>query len=128
MMRINKQIFYLLFCLFVFCYSCKKDAGPGGKNSISGVIQFKNGASGNNDPASMAVVSIAYGTKEATTSFNQTIIANSDGSFKIEGLAKGDYFITAKYSDEHGFDYSTQGAAISIKSKKSNSEINLLLE
>lgn len=127
-MKSKKFIVYTLIGLLSFVFSCKKDAGPGGKNSISGTILFKNGASGNNDPASLATVSIAYGTKESTTSFNQTILTGTDGTYKFEGLNKGDYFITANYKDEHGFSYFSKGVAVTLKSKKKNAEINITLE
>ena len=121
----------IAFCsliLFAFIGCKKKEAGPGGKNSINGTVTFKNGANGNNDAASMAWVSIAYGTNEATSSFDQTILANIDGSFKIEGLQKGSYFIKAGYTDGNGFTYNNAGVGVTFENKKKNLEVNIILE
>lgn len=127
-MRTKQIILFAIIGTFVFLFGCKKDAGPGGKNSISGTILFKNGVSGGNDAAPAASVSIAYGTKEPKTEYNKTILAGNDGTYKFEGLNKGDYFITASYKDEHGFTYTTAGVAITINTKKKNTEANITLE
>ncbi len=114
--------------LALFFAGCKKEAGPGGKNTISGTVVYKNGVSGTNDAAGMATVRIAYGTNEATESFDQSILADESGKFKIEGLNKGKYFIKATYSDGNGFAYSTPGYGITIENKKKNIELNITLE
>lgn len=125
-----KKIYYIICVLMValFLNACKKEAGPGGKNTISGTVLYKNGVTGNNDAAAMATVRIAYGTSEATESFNQTILTDSDGKFKIEGLNKGKYFIKASYSDGNGFAYSNPGYGITIENKKKTIEVSITLE
>jgi hypothetical protein len=118
--------FLLLLSIIGGCK--KKVAGAGGKNSITGSVLFKNGVSGINDPATKARVSIAYGTKEVTSAFDQTILTDADGSYKFEGLNNGDYFIKAEYTDANGFNYNDPGISISFENKKKNLEVNIILE
>ena len=117
---------FLLTCAFII--ACKKDAGPGGKNSIKGIVYFKNGVTGNNDPAALSTVYISYGTSETTSSFNQTILTDNDGNYTFAGLNKGSYFIKAGYTDANGFKYVTQGFGILIKNKKDEIQLNIVLE
>lgn len=125
-----KKIYHIVCVLLaaLFLNACKKEAGPGGKNTISGTVVYKNGVTGSNDAAGMATVRIAYGTNEATESFNQTILTDETGKFKIEGLNKGKYFIKASYSDGNGFAYSNPGYGINIENKKKNIEVTITLE
>ncbi|MDO9000388.1 MAG: carboxypeptidase-like regulatory domain-containing protein [Bacteroidota bacterium] len=126
-MKIIIAFSFLIF--FILIGGCKKKAaGVGGKNSISGTINFKNGTSGNNEAAPLAWVSIAYGTNEATSSFDQTILTDASGSYKIEGLNKGDYFIKAGYTDVNGFSYTNSGVGLTFENKKKNLEVNIVLE
>lgn len=122
------QYIICVLMLALFFTACKKEAGPDGKNTISGTVVFKNGATGTNDAAGMAAVRIAYGTNEATESFNQTILTDEAGKFKIEGLNKGKYFIKASYQDGNGFNYSNPGYGITIENKKKTIEVNITLE
>jgi hypothetical protein len=115
--------------LFAFVCACKKKvAGVGGKNSITGTVLFKNGTSGIQDPAVAAKVSIAYGTNEITTAFDQTVLTDVSGAFKFESLNKGDYFIKAEYLDGNGFSYNNKGVGITFENKKKNLEVNIVLE
>lgn len=127
-MKVKIIIILNFLMMLAFVIGCKKEAGPGGKNAISGTILFKNGSTASNDAAPMATISIAYGTNAATSSFNQTILADASGNYSIEGLNKGNYFIKAGYTDGHGFNYSTQGVGVTIKNKKSKVEVNIVLE
>jgi hypothetical protein len=122
----------LIISLFLFLVATiggckKKEAGIGGKNTISGVIRFKNGSTGNNDVASKAWVSIAYGTNETTTTFDQTILTDANGQYKMEGLNKGNYFIKAGYTDVNGFTYTNAGVGITFENKKKTLEVNIIL-
>lgn len=116
------------FFIVLILIACKKEAGPGGKNAITGSILYKNGATGNNDAAATATVFIAYGTSEATSVFNQTLLSDVNGKYIIEGLNKGNYFIKAESVDEHGFRYSAQGVGVTLRNKKSKVEVNIVLE
>lgn len=126
-MKLKILIGCLGFIVVFFC-ACKKTAGPGGKNTICGTVVFKNGVSGSNDLAIMAAVSIAYGTNESTTSFNQTVLTDGEGKFIFDGLNKGNYFIKAAYKDDHGFNYSCNGTGVTIKNKKNKVIADLILE
>lgn len=107
---------------------CKKEAGAGGKNTISGTVRFMNGLTGNEDAAAMAKVFIAYGSDQSTTSFDQTILTNNDGTYKIEGLRKGKYFIKAEYTDPNGFVYTGPGFGIEFNHRKKTATADLLVE
>jgi hypothetical protein len=126
-MRPRIVIAFYLFIALIFS-GCKKEAGLGGKNMISGTVFFKNGNTGNNDPAPTATVGITYGGMESSSSFDQTIVAGSDGAYRFEGLRKGEYFIKAGYTDEHGFHYTTPGYGIVFENKKKSLEHNIVLE
>jgi len=128
-MKMKPIISLCFLILFAFIGSCKKKAaGPGGKNTISGTIRFKNGVSGNNDAAPMAWVSIAYGTNEATSTFDQTLLTDADGNYKIEGLNKGNYFIKAGYTDANSFSYSNSGVGVTFENKKKSLDVPIILE
>ncbi len=128
-MKMKILIAFSLLILFAFIGSCKKkEAGPGGKNTISGTIRFKNGLSGSNDAAPMAWVSIAYGTNEATSTVDQTILTDASGNYKIEGLNKGNYFIKAGYTDANGFSYTNSGVGVRFENKKKTLDVSITLE
>lgn len=126
-MKLSLRIIFSLVLIISFTF-CKKEAGPGGKNTINGTVVYKNGVTGNNDIAALASVSVAYGTNVATEKFNQTILTDGQGKFKLEGLNKGKYFIKASFTDGNGFDYITPGYGIDIENKKKTVEVNIILE
>jgi hypothetical protein len=127
MLRFHGRIICFVFITLILL-ACKKEAGPGGKNTIAGKVSYKNGVTGNNDAAPMATVSIAYGTDQSSSSVNQTIVARGDGTYSFEGLRKGKYFVKAGFTDEHGFTYSTSGYGIVFENKKKTLELNIILE
>ncbi len=122
------QLFGLLILVFLSGACEKKSAGPGGHNSVSGGITFKNGVSGNQEGAPYAKVSISYGTDQPTTSFDQTVLTDASGRYSIDGLTPGHYFVKAEYSDSHGFKYTSAGTGITFENKERNIEVNLVLE
>ena len=114
--------------LAIAFFSCRKEAGPGGKNTISGTVRFMNGLTGSEDAAPMAKIYIAYGTDQNTSTFDQTILAGNDGTYRIEGLKKGKYFIKAEFTDEHGFLYTGSGYGIEFNHRKKTANADLLTE
>ncbi len=122
------RIASIICILVVLVTACKKEAGPGGRNTISGIVLYKNAVSGQNDAASTATVSIAYGSNASTSEFDQVILTDAEGKFSIAGIRKGSYFIKAGYTDSHGFVYNTQGYVVELKNKKSTVEVNMVLE
>lgn len=128
-MRMVSNIFFsIAILLTVITSACKKEAGPGGKNTINGTVLFKNGASGGNDAAKGASVYITFGTTEASSEFDQIILTDDEGKFSLGGLRKGNYFLKATYTDSHGFNYVTSGFAVTIKNKKNTVTVDMVLE
>ena len=119
----------ILFVILIVLVTsaCKKEAGPGGKNTIKGIVYFMNGVSGTQDVVKDAQVSIAYGTDQATLEFNKTILTNSDGSYSFEGLRKGNYYLSATYTYSHGFVYKTNGATVTLNHRKKQATAELIL-
>lgn len=104
----------------IFFTSCKKDPGMGGKAIISGVVSNSQGT------VEGAVVSIAFGTTEATDTMSTSTTTAADGSYKFEGLTKGEYFIKSTYVDDAGISFESTGYAVTIGGKKS--EVSLDIE
>jgi len=127
-MKTLKKVAAVLLLAIAIITGCKKEEGIIGKKVVTGTVFFKNGVTGTNDPASSAVVYITYGAKENTGSYDQTTTSNSDGKYTVKGLQKGDYFITADFTDSHGFKYTTPGYTFTIKNKKSELQVDILLE
>jgi len=127
-MKAGKTIVLLAASLLLLAGGCKKEPGVLGKKVISGTVYFKNGATGANEAAPSAAVKIAYGTKGPVSGFDQTLLTGPDGTYSIEGLTKGDYFITAEYYDSHGFKYTTGGYSITINNKKQELKVDINLE
>ncbi len=127
-----KAKFYIVISVMIFAIfiagACKKEAGTGGKNTLSGTVLYKNGASSNNDVAKGASVYIKFGTLEATSEFDQTILTDESGRFNLGGLQKGDYFLRSEYTDANGFKYVTPGFAVTIKNKKEAITVDMTLE
>lgn len=97
--------------------SCKKDPGAGGKKEIKGIVTYPDGV------ASGAIVTIAYGTAEATETVDAQVASDGSGAYVISGLTRGDYFIDAFYTDQYGLEYNTPGYHVLIDKK--NGEIKL---
>lgn len=116
----------LLLVSVLIVSSCKKDAGPIGQKEINGTITYKTGTTSNT--AVNAFVHIAYGTKDATTTFDQTVVADKDGKYTIVGLAKGDYYITAEYTDTYGALYTSPGFGVTIGDPKTALTVDITLQ
>lgn len=116
----------LLLVSVVLVSSCKKDAGPIGQKEINGTVTFKAGST--TDNAANALVHIAYGTKDATTTYDQTVVADNVGKYTILGLAKGDYYITAEYTDTYGVHYTSPGFGVTIGDPKAALTVDIALQ
>lgn len=124
-----KIVSVVLFAVAVlFSAGCRKEEGLAGKKIVSGVVYFKNGASGSNDPATSATVFITYGATEDTGTYDQTTTTGSSGEYSVKGLQKGDYFIKASFTDPQGFLYSTPGYAVQINNKRTELKLDIVLE
>ncbi len=126
-MSIKNITIAFLFLVLVFP-ACKKKSGLGGKKTIYGTVTYKNGATSAFETASTAMVHIAYGTKNATSDHDQTVVADETGVYHFDGLRKGDYFISAEFTDEHGFKYTTSGYAVTVNNKKEKLTVDIELQ
>jgi hypothetical protein len=108
--------------------SCRKEDGPFGRGDIYGTVTFENGVTGMADKAAMAIIKISYGTKEPSSEFDQLYLSFSDGSYSIKGLAAGDYYLTAEYTDKYNYRYIHPGFGITLRSKNSSVNIDFLLK
>lgn len=119
----------IVFLLFVLIFpACKKKAGLGGKKTIYGTVTYKNGATSAFETANTAMVHIAYGTKNATSDYDQTVVVDEAGTYHFDNLRKGDYFITAEFTDEHGFKYTTGGYGVTVYNKKEKLAVDIKLQ
>ncbi len=50
-----------------------------------------------------------------TKQFNQFWQADSAGNFSVKGLAVGDYYIAAQYTDKNNYTYVTTGFTVNVK-------------
>jgi hypothetical protein len=123
-----KRATYFLFALLVLITaSCKKEAGPGGKKTITGTVRFLNGTSGSMEVANGATVMICYGTTSQCSTYDQEVVADASGVYHFDGLNKGEYFISAKYTDANGFIYTTAGYSVSAENKKETLTLDIEL-
>lgn len=89
-------VYFILALTFFFgTYSCKKNAGPGGSSSISGVVHvFRYDGAGNlltEYDAHEEDVYIIYG--DGSTTHDDRVKTSYDGTFKFDYLEKGEYHI-----------------------------------
>lgn len=124
----KRNIFFAFIFLVVIASSCKKEAGIGGKKTISGTVHYKNGATGTMEIANGATVMISYGTKTYSTTYDQTLLADSNGEYHIDGLRKGDYFFSAEFTDVNGFKYTTAGYGVTVENKKDDLTLDIDLQ
>ncbi len=125
-MKVRNLVFLIMA---IVCLSnCKKEAGVGGKNKISGSVMYYNPVSASNKAAPKATVYITYGSNAATSQHNQAILTDENGNYLIEGLEKGDYYLRAEYKDENGFNYSSPGYGIILKNKSNKVELDFVVE
>jgi len=128
-MKLISTLFaFSLIGLAIVTNSCKKEDGPFGRSDIYGTVTYNNGASGFADTASGAIIKIRYGTKEASTLFDQMYLSFPDGSYSIKGLAPGDYYLTAEYTDKNYYKYVHPGFGITLRSKSSSVKIDFNLK
>lgn len=94
------SILFLTIVLFFCSYSCKKNEGPGGSSSITGVVHvYEYDGAGNlltEYDGHEEDVYIIYG--ESTTTHDDRVKTSYDGTFKFDYLEKGTYHIFA-YTD-----------------------------
>lgn len=123
-----KRIIQFAFAFLVLVgVSCKKEAGIGGNKTISGKVLYLNGATNSMEIANGAAVMISYGTQSSSSVYDQTVLANTNGEYHFDGLRKGDYFVTAEFTDANGFRYTTAGYAVTAANKKETLTLDINL-
>jgi len=125
-MKPFRIISIILLASVVTFTSCKKD-GQVGKKEITGTVTYKQ-ADGTFIAAPYAFVYVTYGTTAASTTYDQSTVADENGKYSIKGLAKGDYFITGQYTDQYGIDYTTFGYGVTINDAKNSLTLDIGLE
>lgn len=123
-----KSALYTVFVfLTLFVSSCTKEAGIGGKKTITGTVRYYNAAASSWDIAGGATVMICYGTTSQCTSYDQMIVTDANGVYHFDGLNTGEYFIAGEYFDANGFRYTTAGYAIKAEKKKETLTVDIEL-
>jgi len=126
-----KNIFIGIFISLLF-FSCDKQAGEGGLNTLEGVVYVQNISPvlekvGKKYPAQDENVYIQYGDSKKV---NDKTATGSDGYFSFEYLTQGDYTIFA-YSDDTASAENNMQISISktasLTSKKETSSTDTLI-
>src|ERR1051326_4054926 len=88
---------------------------PSGTRSLVGNVTYASNGS-TTSPAPGAVVYLKIGSKDATTSYDVTTVADANGHYKFSGLDKGDYYVWADYTDPKGMKFTGAGSGVSLAS------------
>ena len=114
---------FLATVLVMGITSCSTSPGFAPKTAmIKGVVTYEGGN------AAGAIISIAFDASEATSEFDYSTVANGNGEYSFEGLAKGKYYVDAEFTDNNGFTFTTGGYLIEIGGKKSEVSQDITLE
>ena len=99
----------------MFSIACTKQGtnGPVGSSNIKGTITYKN-SDGSTGTCINPLVHIAYNASSATTNYNETIVGGTDGSYSIQGLGTGDYYLDAEYTNAEGLHYTCPGVHVKL--------------
>ena len=120
----KKQLIFFaiaLVALSITFTSCKKE-GTGGKSSISGKVEHHGAAI----PGS--IVYIKYGAIDfpgsTASSYDAQVTADAQGTYKFEGLQKGDYYLYGVGYDNAIVDNVRGGIAVNIR-RNEEKEVNV---
>ncbi len=103
-------IFLTVFLLALT--SCKKENDFGGAAKIKGTVTL-NGVAVTN-----AIVHIAFNASAATTAYDASTVTDESGNYTFNALYRGDYFVTADYTNATGTKFTSGGAHVTIGDKK----------
>ena len=112
----------MLVAGFLFTNACTKP-GTGGKAHIHGHVEIE----ATKTVAVDAEVEIWYDATSASGTSDNKVHTDIDGKFEFEGLTKGDYYLSASFTDTSGTAL-TGGAAVTIDKKTGEFEVDLHLE
>lgn len=102
--------------------ACSTEVGIAEGVNISGAVTYTEGT------AVGAIVSIAYGAAEATTSFDQVTVADANGNYHFDGLNDGDYFVDAVFTDANGLEFNSPGFVVTIGGADDKVAVNFNLK
>jgi len=99
-MKNLKLVFFLTLLLtFIVVVRCSKSSDPAPLVGISGTVTYTD-MNGVVQKAAGAVVYIAKGTA-ATTTYDESTTAGSDGTYSFSNLANAGYYINAVYNTDN---------------------------
>ncbi len=119
---ISKTI-YPILVLLLFLTSCSKDEGVDGKASVSGTVAHHETI------IPYAIVYIQYGSQgfpgSSPSLYEQSVMADKDGNYIIDDLAKGAYYLYATGYDISISDSVFGGIPINIEKRKEQVNTNV---
>jgi hypothetical protein len=102
--------------------ACKKENDFGGAAKIEGKVTL-NGAAVPN-----AFVYLAFNATDKTSERNASSLTDSDGHYVFGGLLRGNYYVTAEYTNSAGMKFTSGGSKVTIGDKKGTVTADLTLE
>ena len=121
-MKTIRNISLIALLLIFAIISCKKENDFGGKAKIKGTVTLSNATAAN------AIVRLAFNAKEPTTNFNASTVTDASGNYEFNSLLRGNYFVTAEYTNSLGTHFTSGGAKVTIGDKKGTVQADLVLE
>lgn len=121
-MKFSSIITLSMLCVAMLA-GCKKEAGTGGKASISGQVLHHS------RPIPHAVVYIKYGASELpgteASDFDDSFTADANAEYEITDLRKGDYYLYSIGFDEAIQEEVVGGIPVEIAEKKEELKANI---
>ena len=115
------KFFIIVTAMLVSIASCKKEPGFEGKKEIFGTVNVGGTA------VEGAIVYIAFDTDVATETYSSSTTTDATGNYRFYALAKGSYFVDAKYTNDKGANFYTDGSIVEIGKKKGEVQADLTL-
>lgn len=113
--------FFALVLLFAFT-SCKKENDFGGAAKIEGKVTMQGA------PVANAMVYLALNATDKTTEYDANTVTDADGHYSFAGLLRGNYYVTAEYTNSAGMKFTSGGSKITIGDKKGTVTADLTVE
>ena len=117
------KILGLFALMLVFAFTaCKKENDFGGAAKIQGKVTL------NSAPVKNAFVYLSFNATDKTTEHNASTVTDADGHYLFGGLLRGNYYVTAEYTNSAGMKFTSGGAKVTIGDKKGDVTADLTLE